>query len=149
MRRHINLAQIWCTLSNGSILFRNRVHQLKTFQSIPHKRQNVYNFKDESSASCNSYNMILLHVCIQSAKCTKANANDYRDVFSPMPGNSCITDSNPPHTNRPINKPPYISLRCQQVWLSIMDCPYSRKTIGFLTEDSMAKLLLRRMTSDH
>ena len=70
-------------------------------------------------------------------------------MFSLMRGNSCVTDSNPPHTNRPINKLPYISLRCQQVWLSIMDCSYSRKTIGFLTEDSMAKLLLRRMTSDH
>jgi len=39
MCRHINLSQMWCIVYNYSILFRNRIHYLKTFKKIPHKTQ--------------------------------------------------------------------------------------------------------------
>jgi len=39
MRRHINLAQIWCIVYNCSILFRNRIHYLQTFKKIPHRHK--------------------------------------------------------------------------------------------------------------
>jgi len=61
-----------------------------------------------------------------------------------MPGEHWVTGSNPPTS---ISS--YITVHCQQVWSSIMNCSCSRKTLGFPTEDSIGKLLLRRMASDH
>jgi len=66
-----------------------------------------------------------------------------------MPGNNWITGSNPPHTNPPINKHPTYQCNVSKFGFPSWTAPAVEKPLGFPTDDSIGKMLLRRMTSDY